>query len=217
MHFIEAFQAGGAMMYAILLLGISAIAISVERASVLYFRNNLNKEHFYKNLTAHLLNGDLEGMVQLCDQNPAPLSRVVKNCMIRLINQGTDDDIQAALDEGAITEVPKVEKRIGFLAVIGNVATLVGLLGTITGLIRSFAAVADADAAAKAAGLTKGISEAMNCTAFGLMVAVPSVVLYSIFQARAQTLIEDINEISIKTFNFICANRERFGVMEKSS
>jgi len=84
-------------------------------------------------------------------------------------------------------------------------------------LIRSFAAVADADAAAKAAGLTKGISEAMNCTAFGLMVAVPSVVLYSIFQARAQTLIEDINEISIKTFNFICANRERFGVMEKSS
>jgi biopolymer transport protein ExbB len=216
MYLIEAFQSGGAMMYAILLLGVTAVAISVERVSVLYFRNNLNKDHFYKNLTSHLLNGDLQGMVQVCDQNPAPISRVVKNCMIRLINHGSDEEIQAALDEGAITEVPKVEKRIGFLAVIGNVATLMGLLGTITGLIRSFAAVADADAAAKAAGLTKGISEAMNCTAFGLIVAVPSVILYSIFQSRAQSLIEDINEISIKTFNFICANRERFGVMEKS-
>jgi len=94
------------------------------------------------------------------------------------------------------------------------VATLMGLLGTITGLIRSFAAVANADAATKAAELTKGISEAMNCTAFGLLVAVPAVLLYSILQSRAQRLIDDINEISIKTFNFILANRERFGVKE---
>lgn len=203
------------MMYPILILGIAALALTIERVHFLYFKTNLNKEHFFKSLTAHLLKGDLEGMVQVCDQNNAPLSKVVKNCLIRLINKGNDSEIQAALDEGAITEVPQIEKRIGFLAVIGNVATLAGLLGTITGMIKSFAAVANADAATKAAELTKGISEAMNCTAFGLIVAVPAVLVYSLLQNRAQHLIDDINEISIKTFNFILANRERFGVSEK--
>lgn len=203
------------MMYPILILGIISVIITVERFVALYLRINLNKEHFFKNLTAHLLKGDLQGMVTVCDQNPAPLSKVIKTCLIRLLNKGSDADIQAALDEGAVSEVPRIEKRIGFLAVIGNVATLLGLLGTITGLIRSFAAVADADAATKAAELTKGISEAMHCTAFGLIVAVPAVMLYSILQSRAQTLIDDINEISIRTFNFILANRERFGIVEK--
>jgi len=212
MGLFAAFREGGFMMYPILALGIAMLAIVVDRSHFLWVKNKLNKEHFFKSLTNHLLKGDLEGMILVCDQNQAPLSKVIKNCMIRLVNKGRDSDIQAALDEGAMTEVPNIEKRIGFLAVIGNVATLTGLLGTITGLIRSFAAVANADAATKAAELTKGISEAMNCTAFGLIVAVPAVFLYSILQSRAQHLIDDINEISIRTFNFILANRERFGV-----
>lgn len=202
------------MMFAILAVGIIGVAICLERTYVLYFKSNLSKEHFFKNLTAYLLKGDLDGMVSACDQNPAPLSKVIKTCLVRLINHGSDSDIQAALDEGAMIEVPSIEKRIGFLAVIGNIATLLGLLGTITGLIRSFAAVANADAATKAAELTRGISEAMNCTAFGLIVAVPSILIYSILQSRAQTLIDEINEISIRTFNFILANRERFGIKE---
>ncbi|NUM89805.1 MAG: MotA/TolQ/ExbB proton channel family protein, partial [Bdellovibrionales bacterium] len=214
MGIIAAFHEGGFMMYPILLLGVAAVAIFFERTRFLFFRAPLNKEHFFKNITAMLLKGDLEGMILVCDQNPTPLSMVVKNCMIRLVNRGTDEEIQAALDEGAITEVPKLERWIGYLAVIGNVATLMGLLGTITGLIRSFAAVANADAATKAAELTKGISEAMNCTAFGLLVAVPAVLAYSVLQNRAQRLIDEINEISIRTFNFILANRERFGVKE---
>src|SRR3954467_9847017 len=102
------------MMYIILLLGLTGIAICIERSYVLYFRSNLSKEHFFKNLTAHLLKGDLEGMISVCDQNPAPLSKVVKTCLLRLINKGKDSDIQAALDEGAMTEVPNIEKRIGF-------------------------------------------------------------------------------------------------------
>lgn len=215
MFLFHAFQEGGVMMYAILLLGISMLAITIERTKALYLKMNLNKDHFFKELTAHLLKGDLEGMLHVCDQNAAPLSNVIKNCLIRLINKADDAEIQAALDEGAMTEVPQIEKRIGFLAVIGNVATLMGLLGTITGLIQSFAAVANADPATKAAALTKGISEAMNCTAFGLIVAVPSVLIYSILQNRAQTLIDEINEVSIKTFNFILANRERFGLGKK--
>jgi biopolymer transport protein ExbB len=189
--------------------------ITTERVQSLYFKMNLNKDEFFKRLTAMLLKGDIDGMMVVCDQNPAPLSKVIKSCLIRLVNKGNDAEIQAALDEGALTEVPQIEKRIGFLAVIGNVATLLGLLGTIVGLIQSFAAVANADPATKAALLTKGISEAMNCTAFGLLVAVPAVGLYSVLQNRATKLIDEINEISIKTFNFILANRERFGIEEK--
>lgn len=214
MFLLQAFHEGGFMMYPILALGIGMVAIVVERVKFLYFKTKLNKEHFFKSLTSHLLKGDLDGMILVCDQNPAPLSKVVKNCLIRLVNKGRDSDIQAALDEGAMTEVPNIEKRIGFLAVIGNVATLTGLLGTITGLIRSFAAVANADPATKAAALTQGISEAMHCTAFGLIVAVPAVFLYSVLQNKAQHLIDDINEISIRTFNFILANRERFDLQE---
>ncbi len=205
------------MMYPILLLGLTMAAISTERFVTLFFRVNLNKEHFFKSLTTFLLKGDFDGMILVCDQNPAPMSKVVKSCLIRLVNKGTDAEIQAALDEGSMIEVPQIEKRIGHLAVIGNVATLMGLLGTITGLIQSFAGVASADPATKAAMLTKGISEAMNCTAFGLLVAVPAVLIYSVLQSRAQHLIDDINEISIRTFNFVLANRERFGVGERAA
>lgn len=203
------------MMYPILALGIVMLLITFERIQGLYFRMSLNKDEFFKRLTGLLLKGDINGMILICDQNPAPLSKVIKSCLIRLVNKGNDAEIQAALDEGALTEVPQIEKRVGFLAVIGNVSTLLGLLGTITGLIRSFAAVANADPATKAALLTQGISEAMNCTAFGLIVAVPAVAIYSVLQNRAQRLIDEINEISIKTFNFILANRERFGIAEK--
>lgn len=214
MSLIQAYREGGWGMHPILILGIMSAYIVIERIYKLYFKMNLNKEHFFKNLTSYLLKGDLEGMLLVCDQNEAPLSKVIKACLIKLINKGTDSEIQAALDEGALIETPKIEEKIGFLAVYGNVATLVGLLGTISGLIVSFAAVANADAATKAAMLTQGIAEAMHCTAFGLVVAVPSVLAYAYLHSRAEHLIDDINEISIRTFNFILANRERFGVTE---
>src|SRR5438105_4465465 len=122
MGLLHAFQEGGIMMWTILLLGIAALMITGERAYTLYFRLNLNNEHFFKSLTTYLLKGDFEGMILVCDQNPAPLSKIIKSCLIRLTNNGTDAEIQAALDEGALVEVPQIEKRIGFLAVIGNVS-----------------------------------------------------------------------------------------------
>lgn len=211
------FHQGGWMMYPILALGICMGVIVLERSWSLYFRLGIDKERFFKNLTGHLLKADFDGMLQICDANPTPLTRVIKNCLVRLINHGSDAEIQAALDEGALIEIPAIEKRIGFLAVIGNVATLLGLLGTIVGLIGSFAAVAQVDPATKAAMLTKGISEAMNCTAFGLVVAVPAVLAYALLQSRSQRLIDEINEVSIRSLNFILANRAQFGVTSKAA
>jgi biopolymer transport protein ExbB/TolQ len=214
---ISHFKEGGFMMYPILALGLWGFYITGERVYRLYFQMAANKDQLFKQLSHFLLKGDFEGMILVCDQNPKPMTNVVKNCLVKIMNNGSDQEIQAALDEGALVEAPKIEQQIGFLAVIGNVATLLGLLGTITGLIQSFAAVASADPATKAAKLTAGISEAMNCTAFGLVIAVPCVLAYSFLQSRAHKLVEEINEISIRTFNFILANRERFGAVAEET
>jgi biopolymer transport protein ExbB/TolQ len=121
-----------------------------------------------------------------------------------------DAAVQAALDEAALKELPKIEKRIGYLAMIGNVAVLMGLLGTILGLIRSFAAVAEADAASKATELAKGISEAMFNTAFGLATAILAIIAYAFLQSKAQHLADDINETTVSVMNLITANRHKF-------
>ena len=83
---VKAFQEGGFMMYPILILGIIMVAITVERTHTLFFNMKLNKDEFFKRLTSFLLKGDINGMISVCDHNPAPLSKVVKNCLLKLIN-----------------------------------------------------------------------------------------------------------------------------------
>jgi biopolymer transport protein ExbB/TolQ len=118
-------------------------------------------------------------------------------------------DVQAAMDETALKEKPLIEKRTGYLAMIGNVATLLGLLGTIVGLISAFAAVANANPADKATLLSRSISEAMNCTAFGLTVAIPSLVAFSVLQGRTQSMLDDITEAAVGVLNLVVANRDK--------
>ena len=105
----------------------------------------------------------------MCSAAQAPLARIVKSGLMK-VNR-PDDEVQAAMDEAALRELPKLEARTGYLALLANLAMLSGLLGTVTGLIAAFGAVANADASSKATMLAKGISEAMNCTAFGLLAA----------------------------------------------
>jgi biopolymer transport protein ExbB/TolQ len=120
-----------------------------------------------------------------------------------------DDDVQAAMDEATLRESPRLERRTGYLAMISNIATLLGLLGTIIGLIHSFGAVANANPADKATILAQGISEAMYCTAFGLAVAIPTLILYSVLQGRTQAMVDDINESSVSVLNLVVANRDK--------
>jgi biopolymer transport protein ExbB/TolQ len=113
------------------------------------------------------------------------------------------------MDEATLRESPRLERRTGYLAMIGNVATLLGLLGTILGLIGAFAAVANANPADKATLLSRSISEAMNCTAFGLGVAIPALVLYSVLQGRTQSMLDDMNEAAVGVLNLVVANRDK--------
>jgi biopolymer transport protein ExbB len=203
-----AFDKGGANMFIILATFIFLIGLMVERIVVLYFQANVDKEGFTRVLMKNLLNGDLKGAIKLCSISKFPLARILHAGLLK-VKEG-DAAVQAALDEAALKELPKIEKRIGYLAMIGNVAVLMGLLGTILGLIRSFAAVAEADAASKATELAKGISEAMYNTAFGLATAILAIIAYAFLQSKAQHLADDINETTVSVMNLITANRHKF-------
>jgi biopolymer transport protein ExbB/TolQ len=195
-------------MYPISVALIFALTIIFDRIWVLYFRANIDKETFLRGLKKHIYAGDLDKAISYCaGQKRTPLVSVVKAGLIN-VPKG-EEDVQAAMDEATLRESPRIEKRTGYLAMISNVATLLGLLGTIGGLIKSFGAVASANPADKATILSLGISEAMNCTAFGLGVAIPSLVLYSVLQGRTQSMMDDINEASVSVLNLIVANKDK--------
>jgi biopolymer transport protein ExbB/TolQ len=204
----KAFQDGGLGMYPILVSLTFALAIFIERIWVLYFRAAIDKEAFLQGLKKSVYGGDLDKAISYCSgQKRTPLVNVIKAGLIN-VPKG-DEDVQAAMDEATLRESPKLEKRTGYLAMIGNVATLLGLLGTILGLISAFAAVANANPADKATLLSRSISEAMNCTAFGLLVAIPSLVAFSVLQGRTQSMLDDINEAAVGVLNLVVTNRDK--------
>src|SRR5262245_29811786 len=153
MSFIaHAFEGGGWGMWPILFWSVITIAIIVERAIYLY-RSSINKDVFLATMQKCILAGDIGRAIKLCSAAQAPLARIVKAGLMK-VNR-PDNEVQAAMDEQALHEMPKIEKRTGYLAMLANLAMLSGLLGTVTGLIRSFAAVAGVDPSAKATMLAK--------------------------------------------------------------
>ena len=199
---------GGKGMYPIAVCLVFAIAIVVDRIQILFFKAAIDKEQFLKGLKVHIFNGDLDKAISYtAGQKSTPLTNIVKAGLIN-VPKG-EDEVQAAMDEASLRELPRIEKRTGYLAMIGNVATLVGLLGTIGGLIACFAGVAGVDASEKARVLSDGIAEAMNCTFFGLVVAIPSLVAFSLLQGRTQHMVDDINETSVGVLNLIVANKDK--------
>jgi biopolymer transport protein ExbB/TolQ len=129
--------------------------------------------------------------------------------LVAVINKRPDEEVQVAMDAIVLRETPKLEGWTSFLAVFGNVSVLAGLLGTIMGMIRSFSAVADADNATKAIELSKGISHALNCTAFGLMVAIVSIIAYAYFQMQISRAENEMIESSMQMMNLVSANRDK--------
>jgi biopolymer transport protein ExbB len=206
---LEHFQEGGFMMYAILMMFLVTFAIAFERGFALYISVREDKHALLTGIQRHILKGDIQGAIRFVSgQRQGPLARIIKAGLLK-VNM-TDKEVQAALDEASLREVPYIEKRTGHLAVLANAATLVGLLGTIIGMIGCFAGVANADPALKAIILSKGISEAMNCTAFGLLTAIPGLLMYAMLQARTQHIIDGINESVVSTLNLVLSNRQLF-------
>lgn len=207
---IEIYREGGVWMHLITVIGIMSVAVFVERFVALYMKYNIDKDKFIANVQRSIIAGDLNSAINHCNDRATPLNSIVKSGLIAVMNQGNEAEIQTSMDVAALREIPKIEKRTPFLALFGNVATLLGLLSTIIGLIMSFKAVSAVDPSQKAVLLARGISEAMNGTAYGLIVAIPSLLLGAMLTARTQALLDDIHEVSVSTLNLILQNRDKF-------
>lgn len=203
MAIIQAFHEGGFFMYFILAFGVLTFALIIERAYALYINTKFSPADFRARILDYIQRGDLKAAEKVSkDLTPkSSLGAIVEvGCHIRG-NAGGEEEVQSRMDERLSMEISKIEKRTAFLAMFGNVATLLGLLGTISGMIHSFAAVANASPADRATLLSKGISEAMNCTAFGLVVAIPALVAYAVYQNRTDRLISQLTETTTQVFH----------------
>lgn len=203
----EKFNEGGWGMYPIAVCSIFILTIAIERIYQLYFKYSVPKDAFVTDLRRYILEGNVNKAVDRCNQVSTPLTKIIKSGLQK-VNK-SDSEVQAAMDEASLREMPRIERRTSFLAMLANVAMLAGLLGTISGLITCFGAVATADPSEKATLLASGISEAMNCTAFGLLTAIPGLIFFSILQGKTQHLLDDINEASVSVLNLVVTNRDK--------
>jgi biopolymer transport protein ExbB len=204
-------QEAGFFAIPILLTGAVGLAIIVERLIVLFFRTRLNKDAVLAGLRERIFRGDVMGGIRfLSDQPASPLTRILKAGLLE-VRHG-EEEVQAAMDEAALHELPYLDKRTGYLSMLSNAATLIGLVGTVNGMIGVFKAVASVSAADKSTMLSQGIGEAMNCTFLGLAVAVPLLMMFSVLQGRSQGLNDEINAGVASTVNLVMRNKDKLNV-----
>jgi biopolymer transport protein ExbB len=195
-------------MYPILVLFLMIVYFVVDRTLYLT-KSKVDVDKLMSLLKSQIVAGNIRGALSTCEATPAPLTRIIAAGLRRA--GGTEHDIQQAMDEEALRELPKIEKRTGYLSMLGNLATLAGLLGTIAGLIKSFAGVAGVDPSQKATMLSKGISEAMNCTAFGLFTGIVGLATFAWLNGKTQTILDGINQGTVETLNLVVAGRPEGG------
>lgn len=201
---------GGIPVYIMVTLTAFGIAVCYERINSLYFKYSIKTDEFMKQLRTLLMSDKIEEAIAFCSsQGQAMLPRVIKNILER--SDRDDENIRNAHDIASMEVIPQITKGMGYLVMIANVATLLGLLGTIHGLIISFQAVSFADPAQKQTLLAQGISHSMNVTAMGLLVAIPVMILYAFLQSKQNKLIEEIVYHSAKVCDMLISrNYEPF-------
>ena len=204
MGIIEAFREGGWGMYPILFMLILVVWITIDRFLYLS-KSKVDVDKLMSLIKSQIVAGNIRGAISTCEATPAPLTRIIAAGLRNA--GGSERDIQQAMDEEAMRELPKVEKRTAYLAMLGNLATLAGLLGTISGLITSFASVAGVDPAMKATLLASGISEAMNCTFFGLLTGIIGLGTFAFLNGKTQAILDAINQGSVEALNLATAGR----------
>ena len=189
-------------------LFVSAVVVTiiVERAAFQIRRYSVNAKEFFGQVKKLVVAGNIDRAIKLCEAAPLPLLQVVKAGLTQ-VNRG-EDAIIANMDERMSEVIPSLEKRIGALWALANIATLIGLLGTISGLIRSFSAVAYAEPAQKSALLARGISEAMYNTALGLGIAVLCMFFHMILHAWAKRIKQDLERTTMRLENLLTLKRE---------
>ena len=199
---VRFFQEGGVFMYPIVLVLGLGLAIAIERWIFLTTTTAKNKSLWNK-VTPYLKSGNYTGAVQLTSTSKAVIAQIMTYGLNRVRSARRREDVEAAMEESLMEVMPRLEKRTHYLATFANIATLLGLLGTIIGLINAFTAVSNANPAEKADLLSASISVAMNTTAFGLMVAIPLLLVHTLLQTKTTEIVDSLEMASVKFLNSI--------------
>ncbi|AMX01834.1 MotA/TolQ/ExbB proton channel family protein [Microbulbifer thermotolerans] len=205
---IAFFQTGGTFMYPILVVAALGVAVATERYIRLVYERHTNRAMWDK-LQPVLASGDFDRARNLVKQDDSSVSKVLA---MGLARQGTvrrREDIEIAMEESMMEIIPQLEKRTPYVALFSNIATLLGLLGTIMGLIEAFTAVANANPAEKADLLSASISVAMNTTAFGLMTGIPLLIVHAFLNSLTGEIVDSLEMVSVKALNHISASTRR--------
>jgi biopolymer transport protein ExbB len=202
------FVTGGPFMYPILIVFAVGAAIAVERYVTLTLMRAKNQSAWTK-LQPELMKGDFEKARDMTSKDDSTISKLLGMGLAREGAVRRREDIEIAMEESMMEIIPQLEKRTPYVALASSIATLLGLLGTIMGLIEAFTAVANATPAEKADLLSASISVAMNTTAFGLMVAIPLLVTNSVLTAKTGEIIDSLEMASVKALNVISGRARR--------
>ncbi len=203
-HSFNSGEPGFLFMWILLGVGVFGVAIVIERLLFLTSRCGTRVDRFMERVINHVKQDEMEAAKKECEKvGRMSLAQVVK-AGLDDANRGSDA-IRNSVDEATLKVIPELESRTNYLATIGNIATLLGLMGTIYGLIISFAAVGKPgiDAAEKSTLLASGIAAAMNTTFSGLMVAIPAIVMFALFKAKTQKIIDQIDRHSVRLVNML--------------
>ena len=207
------FASGGIFMYPILLVFAVGAAIAGERFITLALVTNKNRAVWDK-VQPLLSNGEFDEAREMTSTDESTISQVLN---MGLSVQGAvrrREDIEIAMEESMMEIVPRLEKRTPYVALASSIATLLGLLGTIVGLIQAFTAVANANPAEKADLLSASISVAMNTTAFGLMVAIPLLVIHAVLTSKTGDIVDSLEMATVKALNVFSRRAKRTATVE---
>jgi biopolymer transport protein ExbB/TolQ len=199
---VKFFQDCGLFIYPSLLIMATGLSIAVERFFFLQRARVANRQDWARFLPM-LQKGEWRDVMAASEKSDSAIAKIVNNGLVRLQSSRRRDDIDASMEEGMAEIVPRLEKRTHYIATFANVITLVGLLGTIIGLIKAFTAVASVNPAEKAEMLSASISIAMNNTAFALMVAIPFLLVHSFLSARTTDIVDGLEAAKISFLNLV--------------
>jgi len=197
---------GGVFMWPILACGVLGATISAERVIFLFLRASVHAPALLAQVQRDVLAGDVDAALKLCNaESAAVLPRVLKAGLLRAFRP--ENEVRDALEEATLEVTPLVQQRIPYLTTLANLCTLLGLLGTIQGLILSFHAVAEASAEARSTALASGIAVAMNATFAGLLVAIPVLAIHAVVAARANRILDEVDHAAARLVNLLNAVR----------
>jgi len=211
--FAKFLEDGGTLMYFNLGTSIIVLSMIVDRLIFFLVKSSVNARAFLENIRKLVLANNLDRAVKLCSATTAPVAQVAKAGLQRM-HRG-DIAVAQAIEECLVDVTPMVKKRIQILWSLANIATLIGLLGTVAGLIRAFGAVSAAKPEERSALLTKGISEALNNTAMGLGIAVLCIIAHAILSAMSKRQNSDLEVFALKLENLLSEVSHGAGVQQK--